>query len=107
MYTITLLFNIFISDLGVALNSETGIYLGDKTISGLLFADDLIILGCSVQEFQEKLDVTQNWCRENKMETSILDVYALTCLQNKPKNLHESISCRYNLYLLSCKIWKL
>ena len=31
--------------------------------------------------------------------TSILDVYALTCLQNKPKNLHESISFRYHLYL--------
>ena len=30
--------------------------------------------------------------------TSILDVYALTCLQNKPKNLHESISFRYHLY---------
>ena len=28
--------------------------------------------------------------------TSILDMYALTCLQNKPKNLHES---RYHLYL--------
>ena len=28
--------------------------------------------------------------------TSILDVYALNCLQNKPKNLHESISFRYD-----------
>ena len=26
-------------------------------------------------------------------------MYALTCLQNKPKNLHESISFRYHLYL--------
>ena len=34
--------------------------------------------------------------------TSLLDVYALTCLQNKPKNLHESISFRYHLYL-----WKI
>jgi len=33
--------------------------------------------------------------------TSILDVYPLTCLQNKPKNLHESISFRYHLYLLT------
>ena len=33
--------------------------------------------------------------------TSILDVYVLTCLQNKPKNLHESISFRYHLYLLT------
>ena len=33
--------------------------------------------------------------------TSILDGYALTCLQNKPKNLHESISFRYHLYLLT------
>ena len=36
-----------------------------------------------------------------KLGTSILDVYALTCLQNKPKNLHESISFRYHLYLLT------
>ena len=35
--------------------------------------------------------------------TSILDVYALTCLQNKPKNLHESISFRYHLYLCQNK----
>ena len=34
-------------------------------------------------------------------KTSILDVYALTYLQNKPKNLHESISFRYHLYLLT------
>ena len=35
------------------------------------------------------------------INTSILDVYALNCLQNKPKNLHESISFRYHLYLLT------
>ena len=33
--------------------------------------------------------------------TSMLDMYALTCLQNKPKILHESISFRYHLYLLT------
>ena len=27
-------------------------------------------------------------------------MYALTCLQNKPKNFHESISFRYHLYLI-------
>ena len=37
----------------------------------------------------------------------MLDVYALTYLKNKPKILHESITCRYHLYLLSYKIWKL
>ena len=39
--------------------------------------------------------------RPKKCRTSILVVYALTCLQNKPKNLHESISFRYHLYLLN------
>ena len=35
----------------------------------------------------------------------MLDVYALTYLQNQPKILHESITHRYHLYLLPCKIW--
>ena len=36
--------------------------------------------------------------------TGMLYVYALTYLQTKPKILHESITCRYHLYLLPCKI---
>ena len=35
--------------------------------------------------------------------TSMLDVYSLTCLLSKLKIFHESISCRYHLYLLPCK----
>ena len=34
------------------------------------------------------------------INTNIIYVYALTYLQNKPKILHESITCRYHLYLL-------
>ena len=35
----------------------------------------------------------------------MLDVDALTYLQNKPKILNESITCMYHLYLLPGKIW--
>ena len=36
-----------------------------------------------------------------RLQTSIVDVYALTCLQSKLKIFHGSISCRYHLYLLT------
>ena len=37
--------------------------------------------------------------------SSRCDLYALIYLQNKPKILHESITHRYHLYLLHCKIF--
>ena len=73
-----LLFNIFIADLGEALNKCPGIQIGANNISSLLFADDLMIVGKSVKEIREKIKLTQLWCKDNKMEvnfdkTKILD----------------------------------
>ena len=56
--------------------------------------------------FNIELSINNN-VRLINIITSLLDVYASTCLQNKPQILHESISFKYHLYLLPCKIWKL
>ena len=45
---------------------------------GLLFADDLLILGRTVKEINQKIQIVQDWCEVNKMEinfdkTQILD----------------------------------
>ena len=45
--------------------------------------------------------MTKFQIHQKNSDTSILDLYALTCLQNKPKNLHENIAFRYHLYLLT------
>ena len=39
-----------------------------------------------------------------KNKTSFLDVYALTWLQNKPKNFHESISFRHHFISINSVI---
>ena len=73
-----LLFNIFISSLGDLLDNCEGIPLGSTKVSGLLFADDPLILGEINEEIVEKMNMVQKWCQENKMEvnfgkTKILD----------------------------------
>ena len=61
-------FNIFISDLGKELEKSPGIQMGSTKKSSLLFADDLLILGRTNEEINEKIRVLQVWCKENKME---------------------------------------
>ena len=45
-------------------------------------------------------DLSKALLKQKMIMTSMLDVYALTYLQNKPKIFHESITHRYHLYLL-------
>ena len=50
-------------------------------------------------QFGQKMVENCPFILKNWNSTSMLDVYALTYLQNKPKILHESITHRYHLYL--------
>ena len=63
--------------------------------------DDVQSMGEKQKESGVGTEEILNVSESEYEKTSILDVYALTCWQNKPKILHESISFRYHLYLLT------
>jgi hypothetical protein len=63
-----LLFNIYIDDLAEKLGNNA-----------LLFADDIQIFNSSTQLLQRQLDITHDWCEENKMVIGILKCGSIGC----------------------------
>ena len=64
-----LLFDLFIDDLVSDLKAEgVGIVVGDRTLSSLLFADDVVLLARSAADMATAFAVVERWCARWRME---------------------------------------
>ena len=64
----TTLFNIYANDLIDELNQcNSGLQLGDISISALLYADDLVLISSTEAGLQSLLDTVYAWCRKWRM----------------------------------------
>jgi uncharacterized protein Smg (DUF494 family) len=58
-----ILFNVYIDDLAVSLNTDT--------LSCLLFADDILLQTRNTHHMQQMLDAVAEWCRANHMHVNV------------------------------------
>ena len=72
-----ILFTLFTHDLLVEIRKVCGIKLGHRKVSGLMFADDLVLLADNPQDLQAGLNALQEYCSK----------WALTVNHNKTKVL--------------------
>ncbi|BES91195.1 Reverse transcriptase (RNA-dependent DNA polymerase) [Nesidiocoris tenuis] len=68
-----LLFILFLSDLGPFMDERGchGLRIGGKELSQLIFADDLVVLADSVPDAQRKVNILQEYCRENSLSINV------------------------------------
>ncbi|CAA9998988.1 unnamed protein product [Nesidiocoris tenuis] len=68
-----LLFILFLSDLGPFMDERGchGLRIGGKELSQLIFADDLALLADSVPDAQRKVNILQEYCRENSLSINV------------------------------------
>ena len=64
----TTLFNIYINDFSELLDQcQRGVLIDNKIISHVFYADDLVLMAESAEDFQVLLDILSTWCISNKM----------------------------------------
>ncbi len=75
-----LLFKLFLADLPDILRSVEGdpVKIGSKTLSSLLFADDLVILSRSSKGLQKYLDKLNEYCNNNRILVNIDKTKSIT-----------------------------
>ena len=57
------IFAIFINDFVKEINDlEIGFHIGEKNVSALLYADDIVLLAKSERDLQTLLDKLHDWC---------------------------------------------
>ena len=75
-----LLFSLYISGLGVKLQeSKLGVQMGTETLTGLFFADDLVLISkTSYRGMMKLLKLVDKFCKEMCMSLSVEKTYMLT-----------------------------
>ena len=70
----SIMFAMFINDLELFLCNDinSGLTLNDATFILLLFADDMVVLGKSVNDLQQSLDLLKQYCDNWDLEVNIL-----------------------------------
>ena len=62
------LFSVYLNDLAVEINElHIGIPVGDRMISALLYADDIVIVADSEDKLQTAITVLAHWCQKWRM----------------------------------------
>ena len=90
-----ILFTLFTHDLLVEIRKVCGIKLGHRKVSGLMFADDLVLLADNPQDLQAGLNALQEYCSK----------WALTVNHNKTKvlilvgSVHQAPLCGHTVEL--------
>ena len=80
-----LLFALYISQIGCDLTSSSvGFDIGGLTISGLLFADDIVLISCSIDGLENLVNIVKCHCDTLKLEISIKKSKIVT-----PDNINE------------------
>ena len=68
------LVSLFLDDIEMYLrsNTESNICINDTILTVLLFADDMVIIGDSPEDLQNKLDLLYNYCQQWSLEVNVL-----------------------------------
>ena len=68
-----LLFNLYVNDVFEVIDNsiDSPMYLNDKKVNALMYADDLVILAQSEKELQSSLDNLSNYCSEWQLDINI------------------------------------
>ena len=68
----SILFNLYINDLIVKINSlDIGIDIGGEKVGILAYADDVVLLAESENDLQILMDELNIWCEHNKLEVNV------------------------------------
>jgi hypothetical protein len=94
------MFKVFLNDFSdIIENSNDSVYLQDKKISCLLYADDLILISDSQQGLQDRLNILHKYCKDwcmkiniNKTKVMIFNKSGRLITRNLNLNNH-SIEC--------------
>ena len=63
LYISPILFTIYINDLAIEMfDSVLGILVDEERMPLLMYADDIVVLGQTVPETQQLLDIISMWC---------------------------------------------
>ena len=64
----SLMYNLFVNDLVVRLNSlDIGVDIGGEKVTALLYADDLALVASSEHDLQILLNELNDWCTQNNL----------------------------------------
>ena len=76
------LFLIFIDDLVELLpEANYGIEIGEERLQLMMYADDIVILNCSVERIQAQLDILSSWCLQWGMKVNLKKITSSPPLQ--------------------------
>ena len=80
-----LLFALYVAGLGIKLQESClGIKLGSEILTGIFFADDLVLISkTSYQGMTRLLKMVDSFCRDMRLEVAVSKTYLLT---NGPRN---------------------
>ena len=66
------LFAMYIHDFVITINElHKGISIGDRDVSCLLYADDIVLLAETPVDLQVQLDAVNNWCRKWRLKINV------------------------------------
>ena len=66
------LFAMYINDFVITINElHKGISIGDRDVSCLLYADDIVLLAETPVDLQVQLDAVNNWCRKWRLKINV------------------------------------
>ena len=81
------MFDIFINDLVIEINSlDLGISIGERRVSLLLYADDIVFTASSENDLQTMLNTLTNWCRKWRV---LINTSKSMCMLFDPNGIEE------------------
>ena len=82
------LFSVFANDLVAEVNQmDRGIVVGDRKLSMLLYADDIVLIAESETDLQSMLDTVNNWCNRWRV---IVNANKSKCIHFRSTNTQRS-----------------
>jgi hypothetical protein len=90
-----LLFNIYVNDLEHELKSGSfeGVYIGNRPVCSLFFADDIILMSDTLHGVQELLNRLESYC--NKWQLMVNTTKTQAMIFNKGGNVYRNIKLQY------------
>ena len=83
-----LLFRKYMADLGVFLNTEFGVCIGEMITAHTLLADDLILMSDSPEGLQHQINGLFRFCSQNLLLVNTVKTKCMVICHNKPLELY-------------------